>query len=206
MKEVDDCPVCNTTCEVENEFGKVIYATCETCKTRWRRRDDREDHGKMMYEKWACRIPETKIPFPFVGGGIKLREGWCRWKKIKERRIPVRSRENGMQSNREEKTFEETVSLAARECAFYDFKLSKGGKVKGEVHSDTPVDVLFLDEENSDKFDRGKRFEEADSTEGVYEAKLDFTASKKGLWSVAIDNRSKTRTKVKVHLYSSKSS
>lgn len=65
MPEIDNCPVCNTTCELEygleeavgSEYERaVLYATCKTCKTRWRRRDDPEDVGRLIYERWACRI------------------------------------------------------------------------------------------------------------------------------------------------------
>lgn len=98
MPEIDNCPVCNTTCELEfgleegvgAEYGREIsYATCRTCKIRWRRRDDPKIFGNMIYEKWACRIPEITIPIPFIGGGIKLHSRWCRWVKVKERQIPT---------------------------------------------------------------------------------------------------------------------
>ena len=61
MPEIDNCPVCNTTCELEFGLEEAIgteitrelpYATCKICKTRWRRRDDPDVTGKMIYEKW----------------------------------------------------------------------------------------------------------------------------------------------------------
>lgn len=211
MAEIDNCPVCNTTCNLEyglEDFGdeysrEILYASCKTCKTRWRRRDDHVDLGKMIYEKWACRIPETNIPFPFVGGGIRLHQKWCRWKYVKERRIPA---SDEMEHIRDESKFEETISIDAGDYGSYDFELTKGDQVTGDISSDVPVDVWFLDEKNFDKFERKKRFEEEDGTEQIYETKLNFLTSKKGLWFVAIANSSKTKAKVKVRLYSQKSS
>lgn len=98
MKEVDNCPMCGTTCELElgleesigfEDEREIMYATCKTCKTRWRRREDFNVLGKFIYEKWSCRIPEINIPFPFVGGGIKIHARWCRWVKLREKQLPV---------------------------------------------------------------------------------------------------------------------
>lgn len=214
MPEIDNCPVCNTTCELEfgleegagAEYEKEIsYATCKTCKTRWRRRDDPKDFGNMIYEKWTCRIPEITIPFPFVGGGIKLRSRWCRWVRVKEKRIPT-----GVQiglgslaqpASKQRVIAEEVISIKARDHAYYYYKLSKGSKLKGEISSDVPIDVLFLDEKNFDRFERKRNFETEDATVDIYETKVAFVAPKKGNWFIALNNGKKTPAKVKVHLY-----
>lgn len=214
MPEIDNCPVCGTTCELEfglkeavgTEYGvEISYATCKTCKTRWRRRDDPKVAGKLIYEKWACRIPELNISFPLIGGGIKLGPRWCRWVKVTERRIPTNvSAEVEFEeaTTRQEKRFDERISIQAEEYAYYEFELSKGNKVRGKISSDEPVDVWFLDEKNFDKLDRDKSFQEEDGTEGVYETKLVFEATKKGSWFVVIQNQTETATEVEVHLHS----
>ena len=211
---MDNCPICGTTCELEVGFEEttgfedereIMYATCKTCKTRWRMRDDPKSIGKQIYEKWACRIPSINIQFPFVGGGTKLPSRWCRWVKVKEKQLPVEGLDEikpEVFSRTKGKLYNETISLKAREYAFYDFRLSRGEKVTGETISNEPVDVYFLDEKNFERFERKKNFEEQDETEDVYEAKLEFEAPRKGKWFVVIDNQNKTSTKVKVQLES----
>jgi len=87
LPEIDNCPVCGRPCELEIDFEdsteleddlgvEVAYATCKTCKTRWRRREDPKDLGKRIYEKWAYRLPKENIG---------------RWVRIGERRLPVGS-------------------------------------------------------------------------------------------------------------------
>ena len=62
--EIDNCPVCNTTCELEfglKDLGdederEIAYATCKTCKTRWRRIDDPKVPGRIMYESGVAEF------------------------------------------------------------------------------------------------------------------------------------------------------
>jgi transcription elongation factor Elf1 len=214
MSEIDNCPICGTTCEleygVEETIGfkdgrEIMYATCKTCKTRWRRKFDAHIAGKQVYEKWVWRIPEINIPFPGVGGGIKISPKAGKWVKIRERQLPVgsvrgtKTRETEVKSG---KTYRETISIEPRKYSFYEFKLLRGSKVKGEIISDIPIDVFFVDEKNFDRFDRGVRFEAVDATEGIYDSKPEFKATKKGLWFVVLANKNKNPAKAKVNLFS----
>jgi len=190
-------------CQLEFESGDInpiAYATCMTCKTRWRRRIT---HGKLTYEKWAYRIPETNIPFPFVGGGIKLGPRWYRWVKVKEKEVSASEFpqiKHKQEVEKRGKIYDERILLKAHDYAHYEFELFKGNKVEGEISSDAPLDIWFLDVENLERFVKGKSFDEEDGTEDVYEAKLCFEAPRKGFWYVVIDNRNKTSTTAKVHL------
>jgi hypothetical protein len=196
MAERDNCPKCKTICPLQIE-AKIAYATCKTCKTKWRRREDTEVPGGLIYEIWACRIPEMNIPFPFVGGGIKLPKRSCRWKKVKE--VHVSAPKNGTEFRRK---VDEITSIKANDYAGYYWTLSKGDKIKGEISSDACIDIWFLDEMNYQKFHKRRRFEEEDGTIDVYEAKsLEFTAPRKGVWYVVLNSKNKTRIKVTVHLY-----
>ena len=213
MLEKDNCPVCSTTCILEQgveettgfeDEKEIMYATCKTCKTRWRRRLDAQA-GKDVYEKWAWRIPEINIPFPGVGGGIKISPKVGRWVMIRERQLSVDSPKEVKPKVTEPKLgkeFAETISIEPRGYSFYEFRLSRGDKVKGEVTSDTPIDVIFLDEKNFDRFDRGVRFEPTDGTVAVYESKPEFKAPKKGVWIVVLVNKNKTPARAKVNLKS----
>ena len=214
MPEIDNCPICNTTCELE--FGleeavgiadsvEVQYATCKTCKARWRRRSDLRHSGRLIYEKWACRIPELNISFPFIGGSTKIGPKWCRWIKVKERQLPVESLvsiDDEEPATEKERMFDERFLLEEDEHGHYEFKLSKGDRIKGEIHSDEPVDIWFLDEINFDKFVRAKRFDEEDVSGSVYDTKLDFKVPSKGKWFVVIENPNKDSTEVRVKLSS----
>lgn len=108
VPEIDNCPVCNTSCELEYGFEKgayevgleekeieIVYATCKTCGIRWRRREEYLDKSKMkaIYEKWAYRIPEINLSIPFIGSVLKVGPKCGRWVSVKEKPIPVTSLE-----------------------------------------------------------------------------------------------------------------
>lgn len=211
MPEIDNCPVCNTPCEIETGpvdksllgIGtEIVYATCKTCKARWRRKSG-IFFGKLIYEKWACRMPEINIPFPFLGGGIKIHPRWCRWMKIKEKRILTeferKIREKPTLLNG--KTYDETISIPPKKHAIYEFEASRNSGVKGEISSNLPVDIWFLDEKNFDKYDRKKSFEIEDETDGIFQAKINFMIRNDGSWFVILVNINKTEAKVKVYLH-----
>ena len=213
MQEKHNCPICGTTCELEYGLEapvgfetekEISYTTCKTCKTRWRIRDDPTLPEKVIYEKWACRIPEITIPIPFVGGGIKLGSRWCRWTKIEDKQLPVSTLEMRSEETitRKGKTVEEIIAVGHKEFAEYDFRLVRGDKVEGKIVSDKPVDVWFLDEKNFDRFLEEKRIEVEDEIMSIYEAKIDFKATRKGLWFVVIEHPHKASAKVKVNLRS----
>lgn len=192
---------CQVEYDSEDRKG-IVHTTCKTCGTKWRRR---ESSGKWIYEKWAHLIPELSVSFPFVGGGIKLGPKWFRWAKIKERPLPAfahpKTRDK-QEPTKTGKTYDEKTLVDAHSYVYYDFELLKGDRVKGEIVSDAPIDVWFLDEENFDRFDRRKSFDEEDGTEAVYETKPDFEACRKGSWLVVIDNKNKTSAKASVNLHS----
>jgi hypothetical protein len=201
MPETDNCPVCETKCLFE--YGSET--TCKTCKTRWRKREDPHLKGRMIYEKWDCRIPCMNVPFPFVGGGIKVGPHWCRWIKIKEIQISAVDKPNHQETQavlQKNKIYEETFSIPPKDFGFYQFELKRKERVKGEVSSKVPVDVLFLDERNFEKYADDRNFACKDIYEGIYDGKIDFEASSKGLWFVAIENKNKYEIKVKARLHS----
>ena len=125
LSEVDNCPVCNTTCELEYGLQKgayeggleeggiqIGYATCKTCETRWRRREEYlgKSTKKAIYEKWAYRIPEINLSIPLIGSLLKLGPRWGRWVLVKEKLIPVASLGLPLESAR----LREEISKAVR--------------------------------------------------------------------------------------------
>jgi len=124
--EVDNCPVCNTTCELEFGFEKgayeqglegekreIAYATCKTCRTRWRRREEYlgKSQMKAVYEKWTYRIPPISLPIPFIGSVFNLSRRWGKWEKVKEKPIPVTS----LQAPPESAQFREEIRQVVRD-------------------------------------------------------------------------------------------
>ena len=125
MSEIDNCPICNTPCEVEYGFEKgayeegleeegleIVYATCKTCGTKWRRREEYlgKSKRKAVYEKWAYRIPEINLPIPLIGTIFKIGPRWGKWMGVKEKLIPVTSLEFPLESAR----FREEISQTIR--------------------------------------------------------------------------------------------
>lgn len=124
--ETDNCPICNTSCELEHGFEKgafetgleteekeIVYATCKTCGTRWRRREGYLGESKMkaVYEKWTYRIPSISLPIPFIGTVFNLSHRWGKWGKVKEKPIPVTS----LQSPSESVQFREEIRQVVRD-------------------------------------------------------------------------------------------
>jgi len=209
MPEIDNCPVCNTTCELE--FGleegagaeserEISYATCRTCKTRWRRKDDPVIAGKMIYEKWSCRIPDTTINVPIIGWSFKLHSRWCRWVKLKERQLPVGTAEDV--SKEKQIVANETLSIKKKGFQQYNVVLKRGETLRGEIHSDAPVNIYFMDESNFKKYIRGnRRFLPEDGKDDFWEGSIEFFASRKDVWFLVLENEGKESVKVKVYLY-----
>jgi len=107
----------------------------------------------------VCRIPETTLSF-FSLGSVKIGPGWCRWVKITERSIPTGSFEF---EGDEEKISESkvvladhTVSIKKREYIDYTYYMGKGDVLKGEIDSDAPINVYFMNGTNFDKYHRDK--------------------------------------------------
>jgi len=96
--EIDNCPRCNTTVELkrgfehgalepddDEEYPTIASATCPICGTKFRRR---EANGLAIYEEWTSTIREIDFK------GIKLGPFLRRWKKLKEKRIPLDTEED----------------------------------------------------------------------------------------------------------------
>jgi hypothetical protein len=209
MSEIDNCPVCNTTCELE--FGleegagaeyerEISYATCKTCKTRWRRRDDPVVAGRMIYEKWSCRIPETTINVPIIGWNVKLRPIWCRWVKVKEKQLPVETL-SGEVSKGKQIVANETLSIKKKEFQQYIVRLKRGETLRGEIHSDAPINIYFMDESNFGKYIGDKRFYPEDGKDDFWEGSIEYSAPRKDVWFLVLENEGKESVKVKVYLY-----
>jgi hypothetical protein len=117
--------------------------------------------------------------------------------------VPPREKEQAQKSLTKEREFrkKEKIVIGPKEGCYYDFELSKGNHVKGEISSSSPIDICFLDSVNFDKWDRERRFEYEDSNEGILETIIDYVVPTKGTWYVAIDNNGRKSATVEVHLH-----
>lgn len=96
---------------------------------------------------------------------------------------------------------DETILLRKDEFLYYDFKLKKGDNLKGEISSESPIDIFILDEKNFEKVFKGKSFEDKYGSEDVLQTKIDYVESSKGTRFFVMINRGKTHTRVTVNLY-----
>jgi endogenous inhibitor of DNA gyrase (YacG/DUF329 family) len=64
----------------DEDYPTVAFATCPICGKKFRRR---EANGMAIYEEWTSTIREIDFR------GIKLGPFLRRWKKLKEKRIPL---------------------------------------------------------------------------------------------------------------------
>jgi hypothetical protein len=121
-------------------------------------------------------------------------------KKKNAQNLPEES--ENLQDERKETLRKETILVNSSDSYYYEFDLTKGDHLKGEIASTSPIDVFFVDEFNFDKWNRGRRyFEPENSNESVLETNIDYVAPKKGKWYVIIENNGRKSATVKAQLY-----
>jgi len=96
---------------------------------------------------------------------------------------------------------EETIRVSPHNAAYYVFELKRGETLKGEISSDTHIDIYFVNNINFKKWDKDKTFEFEYCNESVLETKIDYEVPKRGTWYLVIENNGRKSTKVKVCLY-----
>jgi len=96
---------------------------------------------------------------------------------------------------------EETIRVSPHNAAYYVFKLKRGETLKGEISSDTHIDIYFVNNINFKKWDKDKTFDSEYCNESVLETKIDYEVPKRGTWYVLIENNGRKSAKVKACLY-----
>lgn len=96
---------------------------------------------------------------------------------------------------------EETIRVSPQNACYYEFELKRGETLKGEISSDSAIDIYFVDKSNFKKWDKDKTFDSEDCNESVLETKIDYEVPKRGTWYVLIENNGRKSAKVKVCLY-----
>lgn len=96
---------------------------------------------------------------------------------------------------------EETIRVSPQNAMYYVFELKRGETLKGEISSDTHIDIYFVNNINFKKWDKDKTFESEYCNESVLETKIDYEVPKRGTGYVLIENNGRKSAKVKVCLY-----
>jgi len=96
---------------------------------------------------------------------------------------------------------EETIRVGPHDAYSYDIELKRGDILKGEISSDSHIDIYFVNNTNFMKWERGKTFECEYSSESVLKTKIDYEVPRRGIWYVLIENNGRKSAKVKVCLY-----
>jgi hypothetical protein len=96
----------------------------------------------------------------------------------------------------------ETIVASPSDGYYYEFDLTRGEHVKGEVTSTNPIDVFFTDESGYEKWSKGRKYFDVESSnDSVLQANIDYVATKKGKWYVIVENNQRKSATVKVELY-----
>ena len=97
---------------------------------------------------------------------------------------------------------EETISIPPEAGSYYDFQLKRGKHLKGEISSDVPIDIYFVDNTNFRKWQKEIDFNYVYCNEWVLETKIDYVVPKKGTWYLLLDNNDERKPAlVKMGLY-----
>ena len=100
---------------------------------------------------------------------------------------------------------EETIRVSPQDAYYYEFELKRDENLKGNISSDSPIDIYFVDNTNFKKWDKDRTFYHEYSNESVLETKIDYVVPKKGTWYLLIENNGRKTAIVKVFLYLSDS-
>jgi len=100
----------------------------------------------------------------------------------------------------EEVIADETIRVGGYGSS-YEFKLRRGESTRGEISSDNPINVHFVDENNFNRWLRDRSFTSEDGTDGIFKTLISYIAPKGGMWYLALDMSGRKSAKVKVHLF-----
>jgi biotin carboxyl carrier protein len=121
-------------------------------------------------------------------------------KKKNAQNLPEES--ENLQDDEEVTLRKETIVVAPSDGYSYEFDLTRGDHVRGEITSTSVIDVLFADEPSFDKWSNGRKyFEPENSNDSILDTTFDYVAPRKGKWYVIIENNGRKSTTVKVHIY-----
>ena len=96
---------------------------------------------------------------------------------------------------------EETIRVSPHNAYYYVFELKRGETLKGEISSNSHIDIYFVNNTNFKRWDKDKTFNSEYCNESVLETKIDYEVPKRGTWYLVMENNGRKSAKVKVCLY-----
>lgn len=96
---------------------------------------------------------------------------------------------------------EETIRVSPKDALYYEFELKRGENLKGEISSDSHIDIYFVDNTNFKKWDKDRTFDFEYCNESVLETKIDYEVPKRGTWYLLMENNGRKTAIVKTLLY-----
>ena len=96
---------------------------------------------------------------------------------------------------------EETIRVSPQDAYYYVFELKRGEVLRGEISSDSHIDIYFVNNTNFKKWDKDRTFYHEYCNESVLETKIDYEVPKSGTWYLLMENNGRKTAIVKVFLY-----
>ena len=96
---------------------------------------------------------------------------------------------------------EDTIRVSPTEKFSYEFELTRGDNLKGEISSSSHINIYFVNNTNFKKWDKDRTFTYEYCNESVFETKVDYVVPRKGTWYLLIENKGRKSAKVKVLFY-----
>ena len=100
---------------------------------------------------------------------------------------------------------EETINVSPHDAYYYVFELKRGEILKGEISSDSHIDIYFVNSTNFKKWDKERTFNYEYCNESVLKTKIDYEVPKRGTWYLLVENNGRKTAIVKVFLHLSDS-
>ena len=112
-----------------------------------------------------------------------------------------RKQEQEVKTEEKEILREETINVSPHDAYYYVFELKRGEILKGEISSDSHIDIYFVNNTNFKKWNKDRTFDSECSNESVLKTKIDYEVPKRGTWYLLMENNGRKTAIVKVLLY-----
>lgn len=124
---------------------------------------------------------------------------------ITQAKVKPKEEEKGrkQEANIEEKEIlrEEIIRVSPRDAFYYELELERGDNLKGEISSDSHIDVYFVNKTNFKKWDKDRTFNYEYCHESVLKTKIDYEVPKRGIWYLLIENNGSKTAIVETCVY-----
>lgn len=120
---------------------------------------------------------------------------------------PKEEKEQKQEVKKEEKQIlrDETIRVSPHDKYYNVLELDRGDTLKGEISSESHMDIYFVDRSNFKKWDKDRDFNYEYCSESVLKTKIDYEVPKSGTWYLLMENNGRKTAIVKVFLYLSSS-